>query len=98
MRPRRPGASQYPPWFAHPLPAPSPEDGSHGTIEGKSVLVRDGDERIRPRLQCLAGARRSSNEAGSEQRNGQAVRMTEFVRLLHRRLASGARLIEVAKI
>jgi hypothetical protein len=40
------------------------------------VLVRDGDERIRPRQQFLAGAGRPRDPAGSEQCNGQAVRMT----------------------
>ena len=40
------------------LPAPrqcaSLEDRSGGTAVGKSMLVRDGDERIRPRQQFVA--------------------------------------------
>src|SRR5215813_12804161 len=67
-------------------------------MKGKAVLVRDGDERIRPRQQFLAGASRPIELAGSGQRSSQAERMTVFVPLLDRRLALETRLIEVAKV
>jgi hypothetical protein len=75
---------------------PSPEGGSRCEIP-EAVLLRDGDECIRPRLQFLAGACPPIDHAGSDQRIGEAVRMTQFARLLDRRLASEVRLIEVAK-
>ena len=66
-------------------------------MEGKAVLVRDGDERIRPRQQFLAGANPRIDLAGSGQCTSQAERMTDFVPFLDRRLAFETRLIEVAK-
>ena len=61
------------------------------------MLLRDGDERIRPRLPFLARTRRPIDRPGHDQRLCQTERMTELARLLDRRVASEARLIEVAK-
>src|SRR5262249_43491222 len=76
---------------------PSPGDGPHGTIVGKAVLVRDGDERVRARLQFLGGTCRPIEKAGHGQRVSEAVDVVKCSRLLNRLLASEARLIEVAK-
>ena len=61
------------------------------------MLVRDGDERIRPRQQFLAGAGRPIDPAGSRQRREKAEWPIRFACLLDRRLASEAPLIEVAQ-
>ena len=77
---------------------PSPVDGSNGAIPGKAVLVRNGEERFRSRQQFLTGARRPINHASFGQRNSQAERMTQFVRLVDGCRAPEARFIEVAQV